>query len=670
MKLRLALPIVAAAIAVASAQQAPATPPVTTGLILGQAVDGVGGKPLAGVTVTLTGGAMSSGVQPAGAANSATRVLTGSDGNFVFHDLPKGSFTIRASKPGYADGAYGRRTPPGGLGQILATQTLDLTEGERKGGVAIALWKYAAIAGTVVDEAGEPLIGVQVRVLRRAIVAGRRQLTQTGNMPSTDDRGMYRIASLLPGDYVAAFVTTQATVPVPLQDAYVQALGSGSSSEFSRTIDSGASIPPTAGVRVGALVLLSGADGPGQGGSNDAPRIAPFRDGGTLFVYPTVFYPRAATATQAGVITLGAGEERANVDFQLTPVSSSRVSGTVTGPDGASAHTALQLLPAGIEEISRENSYETATAVTDTTGAFTFLGVTPGQYTIRVLRVPPRPVSADPGFTSVIQTGSGSTIFSGGGLSGPRPIPNEPTLWATLPVSVAESDVTGLAVSLRTGARVGGHVEFNGAAAKPEPDRLRQISISIESSDGRSTGSQSAFTIRQAQIDADGRLNSYQLPAGRYIVRATGSVPGWTFARAMWNGQDVSDTPFDLGGNDVTDVVLTFTDHPSELAGTVRDDRGSNDPAALVLVFPPDSRAWTDYGTAPRRMKSVRVSKDGVYKFTGLPDGDYCVAAIHEDVTADWQDPKFLQRLAAVAVRVTIAEGEKKSQDLKTSQVR
>ena len=138
MKLVLVLPFLAFSITSVSAQQAAPTPPVTTGIIVGRAVDGVGGKPLAGVTVSLGAGAPGLG----GAASvggvtvplppgNATRVMTDSEGHFVFRGLAKGSFSITATKPGYLGGAHGKRTPAGG------GHPLDLAEGDR--GMAAAV---------------------------------------------------------------------------------------------------------------------------------------------------------------------------------------------------------------------------------------------------------------------------------------------------------------------------------------------------------------------------------------------------------------------------------------------------------------------------------------------------------------------------------------------------
>ena len=70
----------------------------------------------------------------------------------------------------------------------------------------------------------------------------------------------------------------------------------------------------------------------------------------------------------------------------VTPVPMSKISGTVVGPDGPAANMALHLVPAESELGTIE--VDTATTTTDRNGAFTLLGVPPGQYLLRTMKVP------------------------------------------------------------------------------------------------------------------------------------------------------------------------------------------------------------------------------------------------------------------------------------------
>src|SRR5262249_26844499 len=155
----------------------------------------------------------------------------------------------------------------------------------------------------------------------------------------------------------------------------------------------------------------------------------------------------------------------------------SRVSGIVLGADGPVANLNIQLFPAGIDEMVAESA---ATAVTDAAGRFTFLGVPQGNYTLKAQKNA-RPGAGGPLVTSIVRgadgqtsmmtyvTGSTQTLLNG--------VPTDftigagaDTMWAQVPVSVGDQDVTGLGVTLRQGLRASGRIVFEGSAAPPTAD--------------------------------------------------------------------------------------------------------------------------------------------------------------------------------------------------------
>jgi hypothetical protein len=583
----------------------------------------------------------------------------------VFADLPTGQYSLQATKPGYSPGGYGRRRPTG------AAQLIVVSDNDRIGDLTIPLWKYATLSGTVTDEAGEPVVDVQVRAMRRVYENGRPQYTTAaaGMAATTDDRGMYRLATLIPGDYLIAIGSTQSTMPMSTVEAARKAAANGTSTDFARELSASGGSTLTAvglgalasGVAVGDQFFQSSAFS-----SRVATPPAPGADG-RLFVYPMQFYPSATGSAQATVIPVKSGEDRVGIDLQLKPVATSRIAGTVTGPNGPVPHMGLSLIPATTTLIS-DAFFESATTVTDARGAFVFLGVPSGQYVLRALKMPPRPATPSSGLTTVIQTGS-STVFTGSTPSEAAPtapqIPQGPTLWANVPVAVDRTDVTGVAVTLQTGFHVGGRLVFDGTAEKPAPDALRRILVLFEPLDDRSSANS---TVTRAAIDATGKLSSYELPPGKYYVRVSGTMPGWTFKGAMVGGRDVADEPLDLKGSDVPDLALTFTDHPAVLRGQVRATGGAPDTAALVLVFPVTA-ASPDFAGAPRRVRSTRVTRSGTYTLNGLPAGDYLVVAVTDESAADFPSATLIRSLARLATRLKVVDGET-AQDLTTVVIR
>lgn len=574
-----------------------------SGLIVGQVRDAGTQRPVASAVVSLNG--------PPAPTGRHTPVLTGSDGRFIFREMARGNYTITASKGGYVEGAYGRSRPGG------STLGLTMADGERRDDVVVSLWRQAAVSGTVVDESGERQIGVQIRAYRRAVVGGRSRFVPAG-FASTDDRGMYRIGTLMPGDYIVGTASRQSSVPLSLtRDA-----GSG-----------GAESALTAELRAsgGALIVRDGGYVLGRGSATPPPP-----EGGRLVVYPPTFHPFAPAGDAASVISLASGQEHEGADIQITPVSTAGVSGVVIGPDGPVTATPLRLVSTTSLELPSEA--DGLTTVTDRSGAFTFPAVPSGHYSLRLVR----------GRVAIVPVSPG--MF--------RADSDRSVIWVDQPLSVGSEDIENLGVTALAGLRVSGRLEFEGDPARPR-GALPSVQIALEAAEVPPGTAMQPYVARP---DGAGEFASPGVPGGKYYVRIPNSPAGWMFKSATLDGRDIADTPLTLA-SDAPHVVITFTDRWSGLRGRVQADRGS--PADLVvIVFPTDAETWGSSGLTPRRLRSTRATAAGEYSFN-LPPGDYFAVAISADQAAEWQDPVFLQAASRVAARVRIADGERKLQDLR-----
>ena len=123
------------------------------------------------------------------------------------------------------------------------------------------------------------------------------------------------------------------------------------------------------------------------------------------------------------------------------------------------------------------------------------------------------------------------------------------------------------------------------------------------------------------------------------------------------------DFPVEVKPNeDVADITLLLTTKTQELNGTLTD--AQNQPATdySVIVYSTEQQYWTPQS---RRIVSVRPGTDGKFTIRGLPAGDYLMAAVTDVEPGEWFDPEFLQQLRAASARVTLNEGDKKTQDLR-----
>jgi hypothetical protein len=165
----------------------------------------------------------------------------------------------------------------------------------------------------------------------------------------------------------------------------------------------------------------------------------------------------------------------------------------------------------------------------------------------------------------------------------------------------------------------------------------------------------------------DGQFATPSTWPGRYLVRAGGVPPGWIFKSATSQGRDISETPIDLTG-DLNNVVITFTDRSAKIDGTVEGADGQADDGAIVLLFPTDSAAWTDYGRTSRRVRSA-PAPGGRFTVPAPPEGEYFLVAIPDEEAVDWQNPTFLGKVAGLADRIGVVEAQSLTHALRTKRV-
>ena len=109
-------------------------------------------------------------------------------------------------------------------------------------------------------------------------------------------------------------------------------------------------------------------------------------------------------------------------------------------------------------------------------------------------------------------------------------------------------------------------------------------------------------------------------------------------------------------------VAVSFSDRPAEIAGVLLDASGKPAPEYLVVAFSADPRFWID---GSRRTTSMRLGKDGSFTWTGVPPGDYYLGAVTRLEPGQLGDTAFLESLIPTSVKLSVAEGEKKRQDIK-----
>ncbi len=388
--------------------------------------------------------------------------------------------------------------------------------------------------------------------------------------------------------------------------------------------------------------------------------------------YAPVYFPGTPVVNDAAVISLRPNEERAGVDFALQLVPTAQITGRVLDTEGRpQAGVSVTLKPTRNDGLDLFSSLFNSSGRTGADGTFTMRGVKPGSYTMSARATPkagPEAAAAAPNPAAVMQQEMAAIM--GGGAPGA-------THWAQEEIAVQGRDISDMTLTLRPGMAITGRIVYEATTKTPPSDLTKSGLTLMPAPTGTGVNDLVAGLMgggsTPLKVEADGRFAIRGIAPGKYrlnmpfAMMAMAGMPssagGWTLKGAIVNGRDISDSPLEMrAGVDVSDVVVTFTDQPSELSGTVLDGAGRVTADFPIIVFSTDRSYWT---LGSRRVQTARPSSDGKYKITGLPAGEYFVCAVTAVERTEVYDPAFLSQLMGVAFKIAIKDGEKKTQDLK-----
>jgi len=383
------------------ARDTPAQPqdvPPPTGRITGRVIASDNGRPVKRARVFVTAAELPDG---------GRGVLTDDQGVFDLAELPAGRYTLTVSKSGFVSLSYGQRRP------LQAGTPLQLADGQQLKGIAFQLPRGSVIGGRVLDEDGEAMPGVSVRVMRYQYLQGERRLTPAG-AGQTDDKGQYRVWGLMPGDYYVN-ATARGGFGGPFGQFGPGAFGGGGGPGGGRAVFAG----------------RGGRGGPGSGApaGNDQEQIN----------YAPTYFPGVASVNEAKPIAVGLSEEVLDINFNMQLVHVSRITGRVINPAGTpvtSGNVNLGIDVGGGRGNQIGMNYG---GRIQWDGEFTIANVPPGRYTLRA-----------------------------------RGDDSEIPQYAAQPVTITGEDLSDMTVVLAPGATITGTVSFLGApGASPDPSQFR-----------------------------------------------------------------------------------------------------------------------------------------------------------------------------------------------------
>jgi hypothetical protein len=437
-------------------------------------------------------------------------------------------------------------------------KTIALTAGQLFDNADVVLPRAGVISGKLVDEFGDPVTGALVRALRYKYQDGQRQLTPIA-------------------DGMEAFM--QGGVTDDLGNYRVYGLTPGDYYICAVFVPRGESV--------------------------------------SSIGHPPTYFPGTPAAAEARRITLGMGQEAANVNFNLSTARYASVSGTVVGSSGAPIGATVALKSAAADLVALPS-------VSAPGGTFTIPNVAPGDYRLQVHTA-----------TGGIQNAAAVMEF------------------ATLPISIDGQDVSGLVIATAPGANASGRVRFEGASEPPGRLYVRTLPM---------TPGAPGYMMASAGVNPDSTFEARGL-AGRQAFEVGTLPPGWFLKSVLHQGKDITDAGYDFKpGQNVSGIQIVLSQTATSLSGTAQDDQARPIADYTVVAFSSDSARW---GYRTRYVRSVRPDQHGRFTLRGLPPDEYVVVALEYVEDGQEKDPERLASWSTIGTKVTLGEGETKAVTLR-----
>ncbi len=273
------------------------------------------GKGAAGITVTVT--TSSSGLEK----RTVAKTTTDGDGKYQLTGLAAGQFTIMPVAKAFVVLTGDEYKEPG--------QSITVADGETIEKIDFALIRGGVITGRITDTDGHPVIGERVNVMAEDLRdTGGAISIFDGPRNKTDDRGIYRVYGLRPGNYKVS---------------------------IGQTADAG------------NVAIM------GMGGSQ----------------YPKTFYPGVAEEAKATSLEISDGTEVSNIDIVARRTGRGfSVFGRVVDADSGEPVPNVHVVHASLDEGTQQlGGLNFTGSQTDANGKFRLDNIQPGHYAAYMLGI-------------------------------------------------------------------------------------------------------------------------------------------------------------------------------------------------------------------------------------------------------------------------------------------
>jgi hypothetical protein len=332
--------------------------------------------------------------------------------------------------------------------------------------------------------------------------------------------------------------------------------------------------------------------------------------------YVLTYYPGTYDPSKAQSITVRSGEEIPSVDFAMRPTAVYRVKGRVINniPDIKNKDSInVFLLPRGGVAQLNFITFDASNMVKKD-GSFSLAPVPPGAYAV------------------IAQYFDGDKVHT-----------------VSSNVDVNNADVESVQLVVSKNSAVPGRVHWEGRPSLNGDDDLYVL--------GRSENLGS-FGSASARVEPDGSFLWTEIPDGTSRVTVA-SLGKDAYLKAIeYDGVNVLDQGFSPHAGSNAAIEVTLSSRSAHLQGAVVDADGLPAVGVWVVLVPDTHRDRHDL------YKPVHTDQHGQFKVDGITPGDYLLLSWDEVEDGAWEDLDFLKPFEQKAEKVSVQEGDTKTENL------
>ena len=471
--------------------------------------------------------------------------------------------------------------------------TNSLNPAQTANDLRIVLTPTGNVTGHIRDTKGKPLAGVPIQLLKPVYNFLGQRTFQAAGSARTNDRGEYRLYWISPGHY------------------YVLA---------------------------GSATTARGGPGLSAGSPNEVPGQS---------VLPT-YYPNAADRAQASTIDVQSGGELTGIDFELERQQPRRIRGRVVdqagqSPASATIYLATRMATGGT---SRRGGAQNLAAAG---GVFELRDVSPGNHEILVEVTAPG-VPAPPPVAPIIPGGGGVIVASLGGRQ-------LVTATGRARVSVGNSDVDGVVVTLGSAVDVPGHLRLDGQAGATAPT-LDRLNVQLTPFSGGTIGTD-VQPPQPSRPNTDGSFTIQNVLPGEYRIGVASLPAGFYIKDARIGGHDLFSEPLNVSASFSGSLEVVVSAGASQLDGTVTGEDLQPVAGIQAVLIPDQHRDRVDL------YKTALSDQNGRFRMQGIVPGNYKVFAWRGIDQFAWFDADLMKRYEQKGQPVVIREASRETVQVK-----